>query len=255
MADLITYPPKVGDKTPYVPYLSEVQDELWERNDRARFDVKKEIGIDIRVVSGFRPYADQVVLYNCYQNKLRTGICRCGSCNLAAAPGSSNHELGLALDLSPGPRSIKRAKEIYYNKGLVFPVVPEDWHAQLDPNRQALPGQPPIVTPEVTPMSLVASHTINGITLEAEIIYPTIIRAHWNDGNNPVWANADWVLLKDLGVPVLPSWVNHLTVEELEGRFVIVARDTNTHLSWAMYQKAGTSGPPVEWERNLFPAK
>jgi hypothetical protein len=51
-------------------------------------------GVNISVVSGFRTYAEQQYLYNCYVN------CNCNSCNLAAKPGYSNHESGHALDLN-----------------------------------------------------------------------------------------------------------------------------------------------------------
>ncbi|MGC4119046.1 MAG: M15 family metallopeptidase [Myxococcales bacterium] len=51
-------------------------------------------GVDIRVVSGFRTYAEQEYLYGCYVH------CNCNDCNQAAAPGYSNHQSGHALDLN-----------------------------------------------------------------------------------------------------------------------------------------------------------
>jgi len=51
-------------------------------------------GVQIRIVSGFRSMAEQKYLYGCYTS------CSCNSCNLAAAPGYSNHQSGHALDLN-----------------------------------------------------------------------------------------------------------------------------------------------------------
>lgn len=51
-------------------------------------------GVAMRVNSGFRTPQEQQYLYNCYVN------CNCNSCNLAAAPGYSNHQSGTALDLN-----------------------------------------------------------------------------------------------------------------------------------------------------------
>ncbi|MBL8912201.1 MAG: M15 family metallopeptidase, partial [Archangium sp.] len=51
-------------------------------------------GVGIRINSGFRTPEEQTYFYNCYVN------CNCNSCNLAAAPGYSNHQSGTALDLN-----------------------------------------------------------------------------------------------------------------------------------------------------------
>ena len=51
-------------------------------------------GVNISVVSGFRTMSEQQYLYACYVN------CNCNSCNLAAHPGTSNHQSGHALDLN-----------------------------------------------------------------------------------------------------------------------------------------------------------
>ena len=51
-------------------------------------------GVQLRIVSGFRTFAEQQYLYNCYIN------CNCNNCNLAAKPGYSNHQSGHALDLN-----------------------------------------------------------------------------------------------------------------------------------------------------------
>jgi len=51
-------------------------------------------GVNLQIVSGFRTMAEQQYLYNCYK------CCCCNSCNLAATPGTSNHQSGHALDLN-----------------------------------------------------------------------------------------------------------------------------------------------------------
>ncbi len=80
-------------------------------------------GVRLRVVSGFRTYAEQSYLYDCYR------FCRCNSCNLAAPPGYSNHNSGYALDLntaSPGvyPWLDRNARRF----GFIRTVPSEDWH-------------------------------------------------------------------------------------------------------------------------------
>ena len=53
-----------------------------------------QAGVNLVVVSGFRTMSEQQYLYSCYVN------CNCNSCNLAAKPGTSNHQSGHALDLN-----------------------------------------------------------------------------------------------------------------------------------------------------------
>lgn len=80
-------------------------------------------GVHIRVVSGFRTQAEQQYLYSCYTN------CSCNNCNLAAYPGYSNHQSGIALDLNthaPGVLSFLRRRGQAFG---FFETVPsEDWH-------------------------------------------------------------------------------------------------------------------------------
>ncbi len=81
-------------------------------------------GVHIRVVSGFRTHAEQSYLYyDCYR------ACRCNNCNLAAAPGYSNHQSGYALDLNTQDYGVLR----WLNRnaaryGFVRTVPSEDWH-------------------------------------------------------------------------------------------------------------------------------
>ena len=77
--------------------------------------------IGITGAGGFRSYADQVRMY---KNYLAGG-------NLAAKPGHSNHERGLAADLSG---NLALAHRLAPSLGLHFPVRGENWHVQ------ALPG-------------------------------------------------------------------------------------------------------------------
>jgi secretion/DNA translocation related TadE-like protein len=71
----------------------------------------------IVVVSGFRTHQEQARLYR-------------EKPDLAAPPGSSLHELGLAADLSfPSPAARQRAHAVAASCGLGFEVSGEPWHA------------------------------------------------------------------------------------------------------------------------------
>jgi secretion/DNA translocation related TadE-like protein len=70
------------------------------------------------IVSGFRTYAEQAALY-----EQKPG--------LAAPPGQSNHELGLAADLGyPSDSSEELAHARAPGCGLRFPVPYEPWHVE-----------------------------------------------------------------------------------------------------------------------------
>lgn len=61
----------------------------------------KTAGIPLTGGSGFRTMVEQQFLYNCYITK------SCNGGNLAAVPGTSNHQMGLAVDFHcNGPRTI-----------------------------------------------------------------------------------------------------------------------------------------------------
>jgi peptidoglycan hydrolase-like protein with peptidoglycan-binding domain len=79
-------------------------------------------GIDLHVNSGFRTMAEQQALYRAYQN---------GTGNLAAKPGYSNHQGGIAADINVGSTGSStyrwmaaHAKEY----GFVRTVPSEPWH-------------------------------------------------------------------------------------------------------------------------------
>jgi hypothetical protein len=78
----------------------------------------KASGEPVKVNSGFRSTAEQAALYEAYQN---------GTGNLAAPPGSSNHEGGAAADVE----LTAKQRELAAQFGLGFPVPGEDWHIEL----------------------------------------------------------------------------------------------------------------------------
>jgi hypothetical protein len=80
-------------------------------------------GVRLVVVSGFRTMAEQQYLYGCYVN------CSCNNCNLAARPGTSNHQSGHALDLNtsaPGVLNWLNANGGRF--GFSRTVPSEPWH-------------------------------------------------------------------------------------------------------------------------------
>lgn len=96
------------------------------RMQRAAMDA----GVKLSLVSGFRTQAEQQYLYNCY----RTGACNNG--NLAARPGYSNHQNGLALDLSTSAWLAANASRF----GFVRTVPSENWHYEYRAGKD--PGGP-----------------------------------------------------------------------------------------------------------------
>ncbi len=83
----------------------------------------KADGVTLSIASGFRTNAEQAALYDCYL----TGDCNGG--NLAAPPGHSNHQSGLALDLNTHVRSVRRWLERHGSEyGFARTVRSEPWH-------------------------------------------------------------------------------------------------------------------------------
>lgn len=230
MANLAKYPPWRGDQPP-ADNLAKVDDELWERHSIARARVRDELGITVTVVSAWRDTAKQAQLYKCYQDRVRTGKCACGSCNLAAVPGTSNHERGLALDLNPGVRSLPDANRIYYELGLFGPVKPEDWHYELRPDREALAGQPPPPPPqEVRTMHLISN--LDGRMEEFDVFLGTVVH-RWQEANLQDWSPF-------VPFPALPD--GQLVVDcapgiTKDGRLEVVAR-AGGGMRYRCWQKA-----------------
>ncbi len=76
--------------------------------------------------SGYRTYAEQVVLYEKYLHH---------NGNLAAKPGTSNHGRGAAADVSapdktPVGENVNRRKTLK-KLGLCLPVKGEKWHVEI----------------------------------------------------------------------------------------------------------------------------
>ncbi len=86
--------------------------------------VAERLGKQIDVVSGHRSYDEQAALYQKYLN---------GTGNLAARPGTSNHESGNAADVyidGVALGSVAGGREAAAAAGLHFPVRGEAWHVE-----------------------------------------------------------------------------------------------------------------------------
>lgn len=92
----------------------------------------KAQGCDAKIISGHRTYEKQAYFYDCFQSK------KCNNGNMAAVPGKSNHEFGIAADLSYVPKTTTCLN--YYRDnagkyGLEYPLWyhathPENWHIE-----------------------------------------------------------------------------------------------------------------------------
>ena len=101
-----SYPGLSGD-TDFVPALG------WMLSDLARSTVG-----NISVTSGYRSYAEQAALFAANPNP-----------RMVAPPGRSNHQQGIAADISPQRPSYGGRER---RSGLVFPMSWEPWHIELD---------------------------------------------------------------------------------------------------------------------------
>jgi peptidoglycan hydrolase-like protein with peptidoglycan-binding domain len=82
----------------------------------------KAAGITLKVNSGFRTMAEQQALYRAYQN---------GTGNLAAKPGYSNHQGGIAVDINVGGTGTSTYRWLAANAskyGFARTVPSEPWH-------------------------------------------------------------------------------------------------------------------------------
>ncbi len=87
-------------------------------NFNAMVAAAKKDGVDLKISSSFRSRAEQEKLYAAYKN---------GTGNLAAKPGTSNHESGLAIDFSNTPGAYAWLKKNAGNFGLKN-LPGEPWH-------------------------------------------------------------------------------------------------------------------------------
>lgn len=88
-------------------------------------------GEPVDINSGFRTRGEQQELFNRFQ---------AGTGNLAAPPGSSQHEFGGAVDVN----LTGRQRELLPQLGLETPVPGEPWHVELiDGKPTRVPGPPP----------------------------------------------------------------------------------------------------------------
>ncbi len=102
------------------PVEKDTANAFWVMREAAAAD-----GVQIHINSGFRTMEQQEYFYMCGPD----GCCCCNDCNLAAAPGYSNHQSGHALDLntsSPGVYGWLAAHGGEY--GFTETVPSEDWH-------------------------------------------------------------------------------------------------------------------------------
>ncbi|MCU0657984.1 MAG: M15 family metallopeptidase [Polyangiaceae bacterium] len=75
-------------------------------------------GVHLAINSGFRTMSEQQYFYNCYLSK------KCNNGNLAAKPGFSNHQSGIALDMTTSSWLAKNGTKF----GFVRTVPSEPWH-------------------------------------------------------------------------------------------------------------------------------
>jgi len=95
-------------------------------------DAKSALGCYISYSETFRTRAQQQYFYNCYQQKLNGNPNPCNNGNLAAVPGRSMHEYGLAADLGFSSNSCMNYMHNNASKyNLGFPVAGENWHIQV----------------------------------------------------------------------------------------------------------------------------
>jgi len=98
-------------------------------NAVALFAAAKAAGYSLAINEGLRTYQAQQGYYTCYQQKLKGVKNPCNNGNIAATPGTSNHEGGTAMDLNVTAGSAAftwltahAASYGFYN------YKPEPWH-------------------------------------------------------------------------------------------------------------------------------
>jgi hypothetical protein len=90
----------------------------------------KAQGVNLVVKSGFRVMSEQQYFWNCYQTK------RCNNGNLAARPGYSNHQNGIAFDLAVPAATYRWLVNNAQSFGFIRAVSSEDWHWEYHPGKK-----------------------------------------------------------------------------------------------------------------------
>ena len=105
-----------------------IQGKWVEKNTACAFlRMEAAYGSPLQLNSGFRTMSEQTYLWNCYQTK------RCNNGNLAARPGYSNHQNGIALDISSRDYAYLAANA--HRFGFIRTVVSERWHWEYRPGQ------------------------------------------------------------------------------------------------------------------------
>ncbi|MDA8371077.1 MAG: M15 family metallopeptidase [Nocardiopsaceae bacterium] len=90
---------------------------------------QEDLGKEICVTDAYRPLADQQRLWEAYQN---------GTGNLAARPGTSNHGLGLAVDLCGGINNFGTSEHEWMRENSQrFGWIHPHWAQQGQPGEEA----------------------------------------------------------------------------------------------------------------------
>ncbi len=104
-----------------IPNGHKMRSDAADAFNRMHADARRA-GINLHVNSGFRTYAQQQHLYNLYVS---------GRGNLAARPGYSNHQGGIAVDIQVGATSSATYRWLANNAhkyGFARTVPSEPWH-------------------------------------------------------------------------------------------------------------------------------
>lgn len=91
----------------------------------------------LTITSGFRTNSEQEYFYRCYQIKELFGVTVCNNGNLAAVPGTSNHQKGTAIDVSTNEGENSAYTWLINNAhkfGFVRTVPKETWHWEYRPS-------------------------------------------------------------------------------------------------------------------------